>query len=573
MTFQSTHPNFIRMPITLVIMAALLAVPPVVQAQTPGDAGTFRQQIEQGQTPALPRKVLPERPLEPAPLKAQQGTTVTVKTFRFAGNTLLSEEQLTPAVAQYLNRPLNLAELNKAAAAVADAYRRAGWVVRAYLPKQDIQDGSVTIQIVEAVFSGAIIDGEAPHRFPVASALDMIEAAQSRGEKLSAADIDRALLLLDDLPGVAATGNFRAGKNEGETELALKLADEPLIRFEVGADSTGSSATGSARLLANLALNSPLGLGDLVSANYLHTDGSDYLRVGYTQPVGLDGWRVGANGSVLNYRLVAPEFESLNAKGSSDSIGLEASYPIIRSRPRNLYLQLNHDRKSFDNEANGATTSRYRLNASSIGIFGNLFDNMGGGGANIANLIYTYGDLNLNGSPTQATDALTTQTDGHYGKWRYAMSRQQVVSNNLSLYAAFSGQWSPDNLDSAEKFYLGGANGVRAYPSSEAGGAQGQMLNLELRGKLPHGFTITPFYDWGRVLVNTNNNYMGAANPNSISLKGIGLALGWQGDTGLSAKLTWAHRQGGNPNPTSTGKDQDGSLIKNRLWVSVMLPF
>src|SRR5450830_1801094 len=333
MTFQSTHPNFIRMPITLVIMAALLAVPPVVQAQTPGDAGTFRQQIEQGQTPALPRKVLPERPLEPAPLKAPQGTTVTVKTFRFAGNTLLSEEQLAPAVAQYLNRPLNLTELNKAAAAVADAYRRAGWVVRAYLPKQDIQDGSVTIQIVEAVFSGAIIDGEAPHRFPVASVLGMIEAAQSRGEKLSAADIDRALLLLDDLPGVAATGNLRAGKNEGETELALKLADEPLIRFEVGADATGSRATGSARMLANLALNSPLGLGDLVSANYLHTDGSDYLRVGYTQPVGLDGWRVGANGSVLNYRLVAPEFESLNAKGSSDSIGLEASYPIIRSRP------------------------------------------------------------------------------------------------------------------------------------------------------------------------------------------------------------------------------------------------
>jgi len=571
MPCQKTRSHFIRTPIAQGVMAALLAVSTVALAQP--DAGTLRQQIEQGQTPTLPRKALPDRPQEPAPLKAPKGTTVTVKTFRFAGNTLLSAEQLEPVVADYLNRPLNMAELNKAAAAVAKAYRDAGWVVRAYLPKQDIQDGTVTIQIVEAVFSGAVIDGQAPHRFSVARALGMVEAAQSRNEKLSADDIDRVLLLIDDLPGVAATGNFRAGKNEGETELALKLADEPLIRFEVGADNTGSRATGSARLLANLALNSPLGQGDLVSANYLHTDGSDYLRVGYTQPIGLDGWRVGVNGSILSYRLVAPEFQALNGKGSSDSIGLEASYPIIRSRPRNLYLQLNHDRKTFDNEANGVTSSKYRLNATSIGLTGNLFDNLGGGGANIASLTYTTSDLNLNGSPTQATDAITTQTDGHYGKWRYALSRQQVVNNNVSLYAAFSGQWSPDNLDSSEKFYLGGANGVRAYPSSEAGGTQGQMLNLELRGKLPYGFTLTPFYDWGRVVVNTNNNYLGAANPNVMRLQGIGLAVGWQGDTGISAKLTWAHRQGGNPNPTATGKDQDGSLNKDRLWASVMLPF
>jgi len=572
MSCQNTHPNFICTPITQAVMAALLTMSIIASAQAQGDAGTFRQQIEQGQTPDLPRKVLPAKPQEPAQLKALEGTTVTVKTFHFAGNTLLSEGQLALVAATYLNRPLNLAELNKAAAAVADAYRRAGWVVRAYLPKQDIQDGSVTIQIVEAVFGGAVIDG-APNRLSISKALGMIDAAQSKGEKINADDIDRVLLLLGDLPGIDATGNLRAGKNEGETELALKLTDEPLVRFEVGADNAGSRATGSARMLANLALNSPLGLGDLVSANYLHTDGSDYLRAGYTQPVGLGGWRAGVNGSVLNYRLVSPEYEDLNGKGSTDSIGLEASYPIIRSRLRNLYLQLNHDRKTFDNEANGATTSRYRLNATSIGLFGNLFDNWGGGGANIASLTYTSGDLNLNGSPTQATDAITTQADGHYDKWRYALSRQQVISNNVSLYAALSGQWTPDNLDSSEKFYLGGVNGVRAYPSSEAGGSQGQLINIELRGKLPHGFTLTPFYDWGRVLVNTNNNYIGAANPNTISLKGFGLALGWQGDTGLSAKLTWAHRQGSNPNPTATGNDQDGSHIKDRLWANVMLPF
>jgi len=104
------HPKFIHPLITRSVITALFAVPVMVQAQ--GDAGTFRQQIEQGQMPDLPRKVLLVKPQEPAPLKVQEGTTVTVKTFHFAGNTLLSEEQLALVVAPYLNRPLNLVELN-----------------------------------------------------------------------------------------------------------------------------------------------------------------------------------------------------------------------------------------------------------------------------------------------------------------------------------------------------------------------------------------------------------------------------------------------------------------------------
>ena len=51
--------------------------------------------------------------------------------------------------------------MQAAAAAVAETYRAAGWVVRAYLPQQDIQDGIVTLQIVEAVFGSVKLEGRA----------------------------------------------------------------------------------------------------------------------------------------------------------------------------------------------------------------------------------------------------------------------------------------------------------------------------------------------------------------------------------------------------------------------------
>ena len=541
-------------------------------AQTAPDAGSLLQQLERERRPALPPKALPSRPAEPAALQPLQGASVTVSSFRFVGNTLLSAGQLAPAVAEYLNRPLDFSQLQAASAAVAEIYRAAGWIVRAYLPQQDIVDGVVTIQIVEAVFGGVQLEGAPATRVSLTQIQRGIDAQQAVGAPLNADAIDRALLLADDLPGVAVSGSLREGTQASQTELVIKLADEPLLMGEGTLDNTGSRSTGAKRLSANLNFNSAFGLGDLLSANLIHTQGSDYLRLGGTLPVGAKGWRIGANASNMRYRLITEEFAALDSKGTSSTAGLEASYPLIRSRLQNLYFNASLDHKSFDNQANGVTSTNYQASSLSLSLSGNLFDKLGGGGANSASLALTSGQLDLSGSPNQAADAASSQTDGSYRKLRYSVSRQQVITDEVSFYAALSGQWASKNLDSSEKFYLGGSSGVRAYPGSEAGGAAGQLLNLELRWRLPEGFNLTGFIDAGQVTVNANNNFTGAPALNDYSLKGAGLTLAWQGSSGLSLRATWARRIGDNPNPTATGNDQDGSLVSNRFWLTASLP-
>ena len=560
------------------VSATLLALAPQAQAQTPPDAGALRQQIEREQAPRLPRKTAPEVPATPAPMRPVSGISVTVREFRFAGNTLISAEQLAPVVAAYLNRPLDFAQLQAAASVVANAYHDAGWIVRAYLPEQDFADGIITIQIVEAVFGKLRqddkpgLEGKASTRVGMDQVERMFAAQQKSGETLNTDVIDRALLLADDLPGITVVGSLVEGANESETDLVVKLGDEPLLVGDAGLDNTGSRSTGANRFTANLSLNSPLGFGDLVSSSVIHTHGSDYLRLGATFPLGSNGWRVGANASALSYKLIAPEFVALNGKGTSATFGLEASYPIIRARLKNLYFNAALDRKTFDNESAGAATTRYIVESTTLGLSGNLFDNLAGGGANSASLSFTQGRLDLDGSPNQAADAATTRSAGGFSKLRYATTRQQVITDSLSLFGSLTGQLASKNLDSSEKFYLGGSSGVRAYPASEGGGAEGHLLTLELRWRLPEGITLTAFHDDGRVTVNRHNDYSGAATPNVISLRGSGLALAWQTSSGLNLKLTWARRQGSNPNPTASGNDQDGSLKDNRLWLITSLP-
>jgi hemolysin activation/secretion protein len=305
----------------------------------------------------------------------------------------------------------------------------------------------------------------------------------------------------------------------------------------------------------------------------LATGGTRYVRTGYSLPLGFDGWRLSANLSRLEYELTTAEYQALNAKGSSNAWGLELSYPIVRGRGFNLNSTWGVDLKSYFNQSGGAVVSSYSSEAMSLGLSGTAFDELGGGGANSFSLSMSGGSLNLTGSPTQSGDASTTQTEGGFRKLRYSLSRQQQLSANWSLYGTLSGQWSDKNLDSSEKFYLGGNTGVRAYPSNEGGGAWGQLAALELRSQLGNGYTLTAFYDWGQVTINPNNDYTGASALNTFALRGGGLALGWQNTTGLSLKAVVSQRVGANPNPTTAGLDQDGTLQLNRFWLTASLAF
>ncbi len=213
------------------------------------------------------------------------------------------------------------------------------------------------------------------------------------------------------------------------------------------------------------------------------------------------------------------------------------------------------------------------MNAASASLYGNLFVSFGGGGESTASLTFAQGLLDLAGSPNEAGDAVTARTAGSFRKVSLSLSRLQTLTPHFGLFASLSGQVADKNLDSSEKIYLGGANGVRAYPVNEAGGTDGALLNLELRDRLPANFTVTEFFDWGAVLVNKYDTFAQAPRPNTEQLKGVGLSVGWVAPFGLSLRATLSHRIGSNPDPTITGADQDGSLVMNRVWVQATMPF
>ena len=313
------------------------------------------------------------------------------------------------------------------------------------------------------------------------------------------------------------------------------------------------------------------------------TDGSRYGRLAYTVPLGLQGVRVGVHASDMRYKLVG-SFAALQASGSAQSWGADLTAPLIRQPERNLSAQLTTDRKRFDNlalantgDADPTTVSQYRLDVLRMGLAGNWIDRAWRPAQNTASVQSSWGRVDLTNSPNAGADADSAHTAGWFHKLNANYNREQSLTGQTSWYLQAAAQWANRNLDSSEKIYLGGATGVRAYPSNEAGGSTGATLTTGFKHRLNEAFTLNAFADWGRIQVYKNNlNAAGSAisTVNTQSLQGTGLSLSWRSLQGHELAATWSRRQGSNPAAhPSTGADSDGTRTLNRLWLSAALNF
>jgi hemolysin activation/secretion protein len=551
-------------------LALLLLMPNSFAQQT--SAGSILQEIRsQEQDAALPQ-VTPNI-IQP---KLDKGTTskagtIIAKQFIFIGNTKVSSEKLNSLVIGYLNRPITFNDLIGAADLISEYYRDKGWLIKTQIPQQDVTEGIVTIEIMEASLGGVLIDNKSK-RVSKDRVENWIYSAIPRNTPLSLSTLDRALLTLNDLPEIQVSSSLQEGKKRGETNILLTVTDKPLVDGMVGVDNFGQSSTGQNRATAILNINGPLGLGEQVNVYGLYTEGTNYGRVALTTPIGSDGLRVGINGSYLSYRVVNSSFNQLFANGTSSTGGAELTYPIIRSRPANLFLLGNYNYSSFNNDANGATTSQYSTSVFLGGLSGNLLDSFAGGAINTGSLMASGGAVNLNTSPSLSSDVIGPQVNGNFTKLRYAANRLQAITSSLSAYLGASGQFASKNLDSSEQLYLGGPYSVRAYATSQGNASQGNLMTFELRQTLPMKLLLTGFYDYANVQTYKTSNFNSAPLNNTYVLQGLGSSLGWSGPLGLQIKAIWAMRTGTLPTLVTQSFNGNGGTSSNRFWLTASLP-
>ncbi len=540
--------------------------------QAQPSAGSLLQEIESQKPTFLipaPEPQVPRAPPVAAPTSKQ---SFVVKQFNFVGNRQITEQELLRLVQPYLNRATTYEQLKVVTDAVTELYLKKSLLVRVLLPKQDVTNGVVTIQVIEALLGGVLIENQSK-RIKDERVVAWVYNTVPQATLLRLDALDRALRTLNDQPDLSVESSFKAGKKTGETILYLTVRDKALTDGQAAVDNFGDPATGNTRATVNLNVNGPFGGGEQFSVFGLKTQGSSYGRVGLTAPVGASGLRMGVNASFMSYRVIDPDFSNLNVKGQVATVGLEATYPIDRTAAANTYLTGNLNRNDFLNTNVFGTNSQYNTSVLQLGLGANRQDSWGGGGYTLAALNLSMGKVDLTNSPSQIADGLGPQVEGGFGKLRYSLNRQQIIAGKLSGYLSVGGQFATKNLDASEKLYVAGPYGVRAYGAGQGASTQAGQATVELRLDLPMQYQLTGFYDAALVQAWKSSNFDSAPETNYYALQGLGIGLNWSGPYGSQVKAVWARRTGSLSESVEATLNQNGGTSTNRYWLSGTLPF
>ena len=559
---------------TVLVLAAVLLLATTGLAGPP-DAGSLLR--EQQKTPRLPQK-LPTPEQQEQGKAEETGVRILVKGFRFSGyEGMVKEEALQRVVADAVGRKHSYAQLRRVVADVTRYLKAQGWLLaQAYLPHQDVSSGIVTIAIAQGKSDGNLyIEGDRSLRVSKDRLRLMAERTIKKGETFHTRSVERAVLLINDLPGVTAKGTLSPGSSPGTASLTIKASEDPLLTGALWGDNHGNRYTGALRGSGLLQVNDPFRIGDQANLDLTGSEGLGTAGLSYSLPLGTSGLRGNVSYSFLWYEL-GEEYEALDANGDAQTLQARITYPILRSRRTNFSTSLKYEYKDLTDAVYDTDVSSQSIHSGTLSIHGDHYDTFFGGGLTTWYVSTTFGHMD-----EEIADIGITDTEGDYSCFHASLSRLQRLSERLIFELSWQAQFSLDNLDSSEQFSLGGPYGVRAYPVNEGLGDEGHLLNAELRyalpvpenhGKLEAGF----FYDAGHITLHKNpwtNSITTATGENRYWLQGAGIGIEYSYNDPFSLRACWAHTLGHNDGQGMNGEDADGKNDNNRFWLQAVWRF
>ena len=505
------------------------------------------------------------------PASAEETSTVTeqsiwVARYTFSGENPVTEAELADVLAAHRHTEATLTQLEAQAEEITKYLHTKGYFVAfAYLAPQDFKDGVVNFTIVPGRYDNIVVNNTSY----LHEAAIRREIGIGSGELVKKSTLNRGVWLTNDLSRVETNTQIKAGSRQGTTDLVVNVKNKGHRTWGyVGVDNGGYRHTGRYQYSAFVNYASPFREGDLLSVGGVVSNGGMWSgSASYMTPVAKQGERVGISYARSHYSL-GGAFTALGYTGTAETLSLHFQHNFKRSRDVNVYGTIRFDMKSLDDEAKSMAYSNPKSARNWVyGINGDSLDRFWTGGKNTFSLSYTHGDLSIDDERQRVYDAGTARTAGHFGKWNLELTRLQHVSERVSLYLSYQRQWAMKNLDSSEKFSLGGPHGVRAYPVGEASGDDGWRWTSELRWNLPtregdeNVWQLIAFVDGGHVNAyhNVPAGYVGAAGR---SLYGAGVGVNWSNQANWVVRAHYAWKIG----PEDAVSDTDRS---GRFWFQI----
>ena len=480
------------------------------------------------------RPEVAQRPSAPAregerapevPREKKEGPTVFVKKFRVSGNTVISTQKLEALIRSAEGKDLTLEELRAVAGRITEYYAAQGYLLaRAYLPPQDVREGVLEIAVLEGYVGDIEVTGNVQYDAGlIKQALTRVENAKVVNEAL----LETAINELNDYPGLNVRASLQPGKKRGFTDITLSAQERLPHSLLFDIDNYGSRYTGPWRYGTELTLGNLMQFGDKLTFRGIKSDDDlNYARVSFVVPVGGYGTKLGFNYAHAENG-VGEEFAPLEAAGRLDVASIDMTQTMLRTAGASFQFAGGFDYKTIRNFTLNALAGKDDLRVFRFGFSGDYRDPFLG--RTFYGMTWHQGTTTFNGNPKNDPGATRTDNPGNFTKFTFDLARlQSLVYGGSYLILRGTSQLSAQNLQSVERFGIGGYYTVRGYPMFEYLGDHGYSATAELVVPVPYvrqWVQAAGFVDHGGVFVVSPNRQTAEVKQHWLTGVGAGLRI------------------------------------------------
>lgn len=455
---------------------------------------------------------------------------------------------------KYLNKDITLNDLNDLAISITKYVRNNGYVAAAaYIPQQEAKDGNILIRVLPGI-SGKIVVNNKSRLTPRKA--KMLTSCLASGKIIKTHKLECILYGINDLGGLKATAVLSAGKDIGTTDVTIDIVDGKANNTVVYTGNYGAESVGRYRYGFMSAFNNVNNIGDKISVGALISNKRQHnYSLSYEVPMGQGGSVYGITASRMDYELGGIYKNTLNPTGIANTISVFGTTPLVKTAHNLLDLKYGYDyRKLEDDLENFDLEDKKHSHAVHIGLDGRV---RLGKGVTAYNLnIYT-GRLGFDSEYARYLHS-AANTEGRYTKGVFNIEHLQVISPRWDLFGKYTIQKASTNLDGSEQIFIGGIDGIRAYPQGEGSGDEGWVSTLGIRYHTGlEGLSLSTYFDAGHVKSENDGTGYGQ------TLKGWGLGVCYNGSNNYFARFDYARRIGEDEISIDTYDD------KARMWFMV----
>jgi len=470
-------------------------------------------------------------PVETDESQLSSVSKIFVKKFNLEGNTIFTDEDLSPILKDYEGREITAEELQEAKNKLTLYYIANGYVNSGVIiPDQQIKDNIITLRVIEGKLSKIEIISNTWLRNNYI--LKRVELANPKDKPFNINLMqERLQLMKQDTHIENIHADFGPGLELGEGILKIEAEEARPYHIWTKFNNHNSPSIGAYRGEIGVRHDNLTGWGDSLSALYGITEGLDDYSINYTIPLTKWDTTLSFDFDRSESVVVAEPFSQLDIKSETTTYSVALRHPFHKTLSKEFAMDLQLERSIsktylFDDipfSFSGSTDAKNKITAFR---FSQDWVNR-----SISQVFAMRSTFSLGLDMWDAT-ILDTEPDGEFFSWLGQfqwVGRIEPLKSQLLLRGIL--RFSNDPVLPAEKFAIGGSSTVRGYRENQMTTDNGAIGSMELRWSVFHlkipglskgeqdgEFQLCPFFDIGKGWNKDSDD----PSPDSIYSAGIG---------------------------------------------------